>query len=123
MYGFLKVHLQAGCSKPNRDHPGQKQEILGFCYTFTHGALTPHVVCLIRKHRKIKASCRTGIIYKKGKAPVYARSTASGLSTGICTRCRIEPERWARRLERSLHRDKTALQINGIVKIVQHIVI
>lgn len=76
---------------------------------------------------KIKATCRIGIIYKKGKykkgkAPVYARSTASGLSTGICTRCRIEPERWARRLERFRHRDKTALQINGIVKIV-HIAI
>lgn len=91
-------------------------------YTYTWSS-DARVVCLIRKHRKIKATCRIGIIYKKGKAPVYARSTASGLSTGICTRCRIEPERWARRLERSLHRDKTALQINGIVKIVQHIVI
>ena len=59
--------------------------------------------------------CKKSRISKKGKAPIYARITTSGLSTEIYTRCQIEPERWNQRLERSLHRDKVALQINGIV--------
>ena len=59
--------------------------------------------------------CKKARISKKGKAPIYARITTSGLSTEIYTRCQIEPERWNQRLERSLHRDKVALQINGIV--------
>lgn len=59
--------------------------------------------------------CKKSRISKKGKAPIYARITTSGLSTEIYTRCQIEPERWNQRLERSMHRDKVALQINGIV--------
>ena len=59
--------------------------------------------------------CKKARISKKGKAPIYARITTSGLSTETYTRCQIEPERWNQRLERSLHRDKVALQINGIV--------
>ena len=59
--------------------------------------------------------CKKSRISKKGKAPIYARITTSGLSTEIYTRSQIEPERWNQRQERSLHRDKGALQSNGIV--------
>ena len=54
-------------------------------------------------------------ISKKGKAPVYARITTSGLSTEIYTRCQIEPERWNQRLERSLYKDEIDLRINDII--------
>ena len=65
--------------------------------------------------------CKKSRISKKGKAPIYARITTSGLSTEIYTRSQIEPERWNQRLERSLHRDKTALQINGALDILVNV--
>ena len=37
--------------------------------------------------------CKKTKISRKGKAPIYARITTSGLSTEIYTRCQIEPER------------------------------
>ena len=59
--------------------------------------------------------CKKARISKKGKAPIYALFFNYWVSTDIYTRCQIEPERWNQRLERSLHRDKVDLQINGIV--------
>lgn len=59
--------------------------------------------------------CKKTKISKKGKAPVYARITTSGLSTEIYTRCQIEPERWNQRLERSLYKDEIDLRINDII--------
>ena len=59
--------------------------------------------------------CKKTKISKKGKAPVYARITTSGLSPEIYTRCQIEPERWNQRLERSLYKDEIDLRINDII--------
>lgn len=44
--------------------------------------------------------CKKARIFKKVKAPIYARTGTSGLSTGTYTRGLIEPERWGQRPER-----------------------
>lgn len=59
--------------------------------------------------------CKKTKISKKGKAPIYARITTSGQATEIYTQCRIEPERWNQRLERSLCKDEVDQQINAII--------
>lgn len=59
--------------------------------------------------------CKKTKITKKGKAPIYARITTSGVSTEIYTRCQIEPEKWNQKAERSLSRDAVSLRINEVI--------
>ena len=59
--------------------------------------------------------CKKTKLNKKGKAPIYARITTSGVSTEIYTQCQIEPEKWNQKAERSLARDSVSLQINEII--------
>ena len=59
--------------------------------------------------------CKKTKLNKKGKAPIYARITTSGVSTEIYTQCQIEPEKWNQKAERSLARDPVSLQINEII--------
>ncbi len=68
-----------------------------------------------RKTFSIVFFCKKTKINRKGKAPVYARITTSGVSTEIYTRCKIEPQHWSQRLERSTLRDPVSLQINEII--------
>ena len=68
-----------------------------------------------RKTFSIVFFCKKTKINRKGKAPVYARITTSGVSTEIYTRCKIEPQHWCQRLERSTLRDPVSLQINEII--------
>ena len=59
--------------------------------------------------------CKKTKVTKKGKAPIYVRVTTNGVATEIYTRCRIEPEKWNQRLERTMCRDDMDVQINGIL--------
>lgn len=59
--------------------------------------------------------CKKTKVTKKGKAPIYARITANGVSTEVYTQCQIEPEKWNQKAERSLCKDKLSLQINEII--------
>lgn len=59
--------------------------------------------------------CKKTKVTKKGKAPIYVRIKTCGMATEIYTQCRIEPERWNQRLERSLYKDEIDQQINSIV--------
>lgn len=68
-----------------------------------------------RKTFSIVFFCKKTKINRKGKAPVYARITTSGVSTEIYTRCKIEPQHWCQCLERSTLRDPVSLQINEII--------
>lgn len=68
-----------------------------------------------RKTFNLVFFCKKTKLNKKGKAPIYARITTSGVSTEIYTRCYIEPEHWSQRLERVTLRDAVSLQTNEIV--------
>ena len=68
-----------------------------------------------RKTFSVVFFCKKTKLNKKGKAPVYARITTSGVSTELYTRCLIEPQHWSQRLERSTLRDSVSLQFNEII--------
>lgn len=68
-----------------------------------------------RKTFSVVFFCKKTKVTKKGLAPIYARITTRGQSTEIYTQCQIEPEKWNQKAERSLCRDKVAMQINDII--------